>query len=249
MTFEPPLLVIAPIRDGFDLAHMPWSETAKERISVNSAKFDGLDMIEIIFDSMPFLLTFHTATETKKRFSDERFEALFCGPPTSYESAIAITPRDILTSGRHLPEVNHRTLLLGKWVGDSLSAISAAWIPSRRIASFAFFREVVADYLTGGPFPVTFQTSFSEVRQGCYVTKGLNYFSGQEIRLTTPPDYSASDISERLVRIIDDITTHGAIDAPSRAKGMIDGETLTFSTGDDREYLDIIIENHATTTG
>ena len=249
MKSEPPLLIIAHIADGFDLALLPWPETAKARISVNSAKFGEIDMLEIIFDSMPFLLSRFTATETKRQFMDEKFEPLFCGLPAAHDSAIAIAPRDILASARHLPEINHRMLLLGKWIGESLAATAAAWMPSRRLASFAYFDEVVSHYLAGGPFPIALQSSFSEIRQGCYVTSGLQYFAGQEIRLTAPPTYSASDVSDRLVRIIDDFTTHGAIDAPACAKGMVAGEILIFSPGDDRDYLDIKIENHTTITG
>ena len=249
MKSEAPLFIIAPIPDVFDWTKFPWSGTAKNRISVNNAKFNEMDMLEIIVDGMPFLLSRFLAAETNKRFADERFEQLFSGPPATQESAIAIAPRDIVTTARHLPEVNRRILQLGKWIGESLAATAAAWIPSRKIASFAYFDEVVTEYLSGGPLPVAFQASFTEIGQGCYMTSGLHYFAGQEVRLTAPAGYTGSDISERLVRIIDDITTHGALLAPARARGMIDGETLIFSPSDDRRYLDIAIEYPTTITG
>ena len=245
MNPEPPLLIIAPLADGFDLAHLPWSEAARERISVNSVKFGELEMLEVIVDGMSFLLSRLSTAETGQRFAEERFEQLFYGLPSSGESAVAVAPRDNLTSARHLPEINHRMLLLGQWIGESLAATAAAWMPSRSLASFAYFDETVARYLAGSPFPALFQTSFSEVRPGCFETSGLYYFAGQEIRVTAPPDYSTSDVAERLIRIIDDIATHGRIDIPARSAGMVEGETLIFSPGNDPAHLDITIENHA----
>ena len=54
---------------------------------------------------------------------------------------------------------------------------------------------------------------------------------------------SVADVANRLVRIIDDFASHGKIDAPARAKGMIEGETLIFSPSDDLAHVDITIEN------
>ena len=248
MNPEPPLLIIAPVADDFDLAQLPWSEAASARISVNSAKFDELEMLEVIVDGMPFLLSSFTATETRSRFATEKFEPLFSCLPSSEDSAIGVSLRDTLTSARHLPEINHRLLLLGKWIGESLGATAAAWIPSGKLASFAYFEEAVGEYLEGGPFPTLFQTSFSEIRKGHFVTSGLHYFAGQEISLTAPLDYSSSDVAKRLVRIIGDIVTHGKIDTPAQAKGMVEGETLIFSPSDDLANVDIMIENHAIDT-
>lgn len=245
MNSEPPLLIIAPVADDFDLADVPWSDAARERISVNSAKFNELEMLEVIVDGMPFLLSRFTAAETSQRFAAEKFEQLFSGVPSSEDSSIGVAPRNILTSARHLPEINHRMLSLGQWIGKSLAATAAAWMPSRRLASFVYFDEIVEEYLAGGPFPTLFQTSFSEIRTGYFVTSGLDYFVGQEIRLTAPLNYSAFDATKCLIRIIDDIATHGKIDSPARAKGMVPGEMLIFSPSDDLVHVDITIKNHA----
>ncbi len=243
MNPDPPLLIIAPVADDSHLADAPWSDAARERISVNHTKFNELEMLEVIVDGMSFLLSRLTAAETGQRFAADRFEYLFSGPPSAEESAIGVAPRDILASARHLPEINHRMLMLGQWIGESLSATAAAWMPSRRLVSFAYFDETVREYLAGGPFPTLLQTSFSEVHTGCFETSGLHYFTGQEIRLTVPSDYSVCDAARRLVRIINDVTTHGRINSPAQTKGLVEGETLVFSPSDDLAYLDITISN------
>lgn len=240
---EPPLLIISPTADEYDLSQLPLSEAAKDNISVNSAKFKELELVEVIVDAMPFLLSRFTAPETAQQFADERYERLFCDHPSPKDSGIGIAPRDNITSAKHMLEVNHRLLLLGKWIGESLNATAAVWIPSRRLASFAYYLDSVEQYLSGGPFPALFQTSFLESKDGSLITTGLSYFSGQEIRLTAPPGYNETQITERMVRIIDDMVNHGKIDNPARSDGMVQGETLFFSPRDDLDQVDILIQN------
>jgi hypothetical protein len=189
MNPEPPLLIIAPLTDGFDLAQLPWCEAARERISVNHAKFKNMAMVEVIVDAMPFLLSRLTAAETSQRFAVAKDQASFRNLPSPAESAIGIELGDNLTSARHLPDINRRLLLLGQWIGESLKASAAAWMPSRQVANIANYDEIVRQYLAGDRFPALFQTAFKEVRHCYFVTTGLHYFVGQEIRLTVPPDY------------------------------------------------------------
>ncbi|WP_417594189.1 hypothetical protein [Parasphingorhabdus sp.] len=245
MNPEPLLLIIAPIADGGDWQDLLQSKAAGEQISINSAKFDQLEMLEIIVDGMPFLLSRSTASETRQRCAPERFERLFADLPSPNDSAIGIAPGDILSNAMHLPEINRRMLMLGKWIGINLNATSAAWVPSSTLSGFSYFVETVSEYLAGGPLPILFQIAFSEVGNGYFETRGLDYFSGQEIRLSAPPDYSVSGVAKRMVRIIDDIASHGKIEVPSQARGMIAGEILIFSPSDDHARVDITIENRS----
>jgi hypothetical protein len=243
MNPEPALLIIAPLTDDFDLAQMLWCEAARERISVNHAKFKNLEMVEVIVDAMPFLLSRLTASETSQKFATTKYPAPFRDLPSPGDSAIGIDLGDNLTSARHLPDINRRLLLLGQWIGGSLKASAAAWMPSRQVANIADYNEIVRQYLAGGPFPTLFQTSFSEVRHGYFVTTGLHYFAGQEIRLTAPPYERLDDVTERLVPIIADIATNGKIDRPARSEGVVEGEILIYSPSNDLGHVDIAIQN------
>ncbi|MEH6827428.1 hypothetical protein [Parasphingorhabdus sp.] len=243
MNPEPPLLIIAPLTDGFDLAQLPWCEAARERISVNHAKFKNMEMVEVIVDAMPFLLSRLTAAETSQRFATARDQAPYRDLPSPGDSAIGIQLGDNLASARHLTDINRRLLLLGQWIGESLKASAAAWMPSRQVANIANYDEIVRQYLAGGRFPALFQTAFKEVRHGYFVTTGLHYFADQEICLTVPPNYRLADVTDQLVRIIADIATSGKIDRPTRSKGMVQGERLIYSTSDDLGHVDIVIRN------
>ncbi|NVD27690.1 hypothetical protein HUO14_07215 [Parasphingorhabdus flavimaris] len=249
MISDPALLIVAPMMNGFDLAHFPWPRAAGDRLLVNGAKFDDLDMLEVIVDGMPFLLSRLSAEETRQKFADESFRPLSGDLPYPDGSAIGIGPRDIVTSARHLPEINCRLLMLGKWIGTILAATAAAWGPSGGLVHFADYDKAVSDYLAGGPFPPDFQICFAEERKGRFLTRGLAYFADREIRLSVGTDYEASDVAEQLARIVDDIVTHGKIDIPGSPRTSIKRHPLSGSDGDDHGYFDISFESQPTITG
>lgn len=240
---EPPLLIIAPMADDLDLVRLPWPEAAAENISVNPAKFKNLEMVEVIFDAMTFLVSRLTALETHQHLAAEKCTPLSCTPPSAGKPAIGVALGENLTSAGHLPEVNSRLLLLGKWIGEGLNATEAAWLPSRRLTDFSQYARAVDQYVSDRCFPTFFQTSFSEIRAGHFVTSGLNYFAGQEVSLTIAQDFSLADVTDRLAHIIVDIATHGKVDRPARSAGMVEGETLVYTPSDDLGHVDISIQN------
>ncbi len=241
----PPLLIVSPLTSASDLTQLPLTEAAKSKISVNPAKFQGMEMVEVIVDAMPFLLTRLTAAEARKIFTAEKCELIFCDPPSEYDTAIGIALGDDLISGKHLPEINRRLLSLGQWIGDSLGATAAAWLPARRVTSFAWFDEAVNQYLDGGPFPALFQASVSEVRRGYFITIGLDYLTGQEIHLITPDNYDLARVTRHLTRIIDSIFTHGKIVKPTRSEGLDESETLIYTPRTDLTEVHIEIQRAA----
>jgi len=150
---EPSLLIIARLADDFDLTDLPWSETASAKISINRAKFKNLEMVEVIVDAMPFQLSRLTAAETSQRIAAMKDQWLSTDTLSPADSAIGVALTGNLTGARHLPQVNQRLLLLGKWIGESLDASAAAWMPSQTILSFVNFREAVEKYPAGGALP------------------------------------------------------------------------------------------------
>ncbi|WP_373491876.1 hypothetical protein [Parasphingorhabdus sp.] len=238
-------MIIDPTAEACDLARLPFCEAAKGRISVNQAKFTDLENVEVIVDAMPFLLSRLTAAETIQRLAARKDEPHLSDVLLPMNSAIGVAPRDNLTSARHLSEVNQHLLLLGSWIGESVDATAAAWLPARTILPFAEFDQLARHYLENGLFPTSFQTSFSKTGDGCFATLGLDYFAGQEIRMTAPPDYSPSDLRQCLAPIIDTIATRGKINRPARSTGLNEGETLICTPNDDLQFVDIIIQRGA----
>jgi len=160
---EPPLFVIAPVQDGVDLKQLPWCPAARDRIFVNHAKFENLELAEVLVDAMPFLLSRLTATEMRQQNPALQDDLLSGAQLSSADHTIGVAPGDNLTSARHLPEIIGRLLLLGLWIGESLDAKAAAWPPSGKVASFAGFGESVHHYLAGGPLPALCQPALAEM--------------------------------------------------------------------------------------
>ncbi|VWX56926.1 hypothetical protein [Sphingorhabdus sp. 109] len=244
---DPPLLIIAPVADDTDLTQLPWCEAARERLSVNRSKFENLEMAEVVFDAMTFLVSRQTAAETGRLLAGKGSASPQGNPPCPDTPSLGIALSDILESARHLPAVNHRLLLLGKWIGESVSANAAAWLPSGGLSDFPDYCTSVERLLAGGPFPTAFQTWISRAPDGHFLTRGLGYFAGQEIRLTAPAGYDLDAISARLVPVIDNIATRGRINRPARIEGMVQGEMLAFTPSDDLGRVDIVIEKSPVT--
>ena len=250
MDIPPPLLIIAPHAYDADLADLRWCEAASGKVRVNAAKFRNLEMVEVIVDSMPFLLTPLTADETGKTLNAGTCDPLTCDPlmcdlPLSGESAIGVTPRANVASAAPIPEVHRRLLLLGQWIGQSLDATAAVWMPARRLSSFAWFDNAVSDYLARGRLPLPFHVSCSEVSAGRLATNGLRYFTGQEIGLAVPSDYRPADIEGRVADIIAHIVAYGRIDRPSRSKDPVRRETLVYTPSADMERVEVLIRRDA----
>lgn len=117
---------------------------------VNRAKFENFEMVEVIVDAMSFLLSRLTPAETKQLIRAINDPAHAAEALSPNDSAIGVALTENLSSAMYVPEVHQRLLLLGKWIGESLNANAAAWMPSQRIMSFAKFDAKVAEYLDRG---------------------------------------------------------------------------------------------------
>lgn len=242
---QPPLLIIAPLADDFDLAQLPWCDAASAKVSVNRAKFTDLEMLEVIVDAMPFLLTRLTAEEAGDKLAAEALDQRAGDLAVSGGSAIGVALDVNLACASHLPEIHRRLLLLGRWIGESLDATAAAWTPAGKLCRFAWFDDRVEQYLAEGRFPSPFHISFSQAGNDSFLTRGLRYFTGQEIRLTVPPDYARAGISERVEQIVAELVVRGRIDGPFRSECPVRGESLVYTPGDNPEQVDILIRRDA----
>lgn len=242
---QPPLLILAPLADEFDLAQLPWCDAAQKTVTVNQAKFTNLDMVEVIVDAMPFLLTRLTEEETSAALTLEPSDLPIRDFPSPGLSAIGVAPGANLVCARHVPESHRRLLSLGRWIGQSLNAAVAAWMPSGKLEGFASYGDMVERYLSEGRFPVPFHIAVAKVSGGRFRTKGLSHFTGQEIRLTVPPDYGPAEISDRVEEIVTELVADGRIDGPFRSKCGVRPETLIYAPGDDPDHVEMFIRRDA----
>ncbi|MCK0128512.1 DUF3383 domain-containing protein [Erythrobacter sp. F6033] len=105
---------------------------------------------------------------------------------------------------------------------DDLAAV--VWKPASSLIGRRYFESVASAWLEGGPFPALGLTSFKVTNDGALQTVGLDYWTGQELRIE--PSLSSDKIeATRLgARIVNQLVISGKLEkierfvAPDRSR-------------------------------
>ncbi|MEP2988795.1 MAG: hypothetical protein ABJL11_03710 [Parasphingorhabdus sp.] len=193
----------------------------------NREKYVGFDQYEIISDGMTFDLKLFSEAETQNMLQQNSVTTLFNSAAKHNSKSIGIWLGDHLKSGKHLPSINRALIRIAKLLGQSVSATHLGWLPAQQSIDFEHFEESADDYLTGGPTPILFQIAIIKSGDRTMKTRGLSYFSDQEVTLRTAPNMNESEAIKRLVRICHDITINGKIEQKIVVDGLVEGEKIT----------------------
>lgn len=210
---EPSLFIFAELDDEFSLNDLHFDRLTDHGLLVNPAKYQGLELTELILNGMTFVIAHQRAEENKAVRSLGGFEHLFCAPETVSLPSISISLSENLLRGKHLPAINQAYLKLGKIIGDKINAKAVAWMPAHKISGYEFFTYIVNQYLADGLFPASIQIAISDDANGTYATSGLEYFAEQEAELHVPDGFPDNEAINRLVEFAGEIATKGLIDS------------------------------------
>lgn len=224
----PPLLIVGSFPDTFNLPDLLQSSLVRKNISLTKTKYADLDRHKIITDGMVFELDLFSEEETGNILKQNCGATLFGSAAEQGSAGIGLWLGDHLENGRHLPSINRTLLKVAQILGQAVSATHICWLPARQSIDFAHFEEAVADYLAGGPTPILIQIAITKNPNNRLQTRGLSYFSNQEITLAETPNLSESEALKRLVRISHDIAINGKIDNVLEVDGLDKGEKITF---------------------
>jgi hypothetical protein len=87
-------------------------------------------------------------------------------------------------AGQASPPILRRLLGLAREMADGLSNCHAlCWVAAGTVIERAAYSELVDRWQDGGPFPAQLVTSFKEGLGGGIESRGLSYFTGQELRI------------------------------------------------------------------
>lgn len=151
---------------------------------------------------------------------------IFCNLETSaLQSAVHFRLGGAVASGGAVPAVTLALLQLGAVLGEALNAAAVQWHPAAVIAGFDYFSEAVTQYAGGAAFPALLCVGFDVTQSGLVRTSGLKYLSGQEL-VFEHPDMPRHDAMRYVVRLVHDLATQGAIDAPIEVPGLKVAETV-----------------------
>ncbi|NJS13967.1 MAG: hypothetical protein HC788_04285 [Sphingopyxis sp.] len=109
---------------------------------------------------------------------------------------------------------------------DLMGADQLFWSPARLWSDAGAFRAAVVEMLDSGMPPLLHLMAFQDMPGGGMATRGLAFFSKQELHLMGGNGLERKDAVRRLARLALDIMVHGPIVAQRRFPGLVEGEHL-----------------------
>lgn len=106
--------------------------------------------------------------------------------------------------------------------------LAVCWNPAQCWMAPAYFRKVIGDWLAGGPFPALGLTSLHRTAQGAMESRGLAFFTGQELQLPAAAGYTPADQARIAVRLINELVGRDALTQPVELTGPA-GEPLVIA--------------------
>lgn len=185
---------------------------------------------DVWFELLVHGLTFDLrglAPGTGEGVYDTEFRYDFDEPVSSKRfEAVHLAPGQHLAGGaRSLPVMRELIALACEMVChfDDLAAI--VWKPANSVIGRRYFESVATAWLEGGPFPALGLTSFKVTNDGALETIGLDYWTGQELRIE--PSLSSDKIeATRLgARIVNQLVISGKLEKIERVIAL-DGSRL-----------------------
>lgn len=195
-------------------------ETGGE-VSLSQAGSDGGSIFDIVYQGVTLqaaiAVTVPDLAGHKK---------IFCNlDPASIGCVIDISLGDHVSGGERVPAIIQALLDAAQKLGASLGTLGAIWHPANIVSGFAYFSEVVADYLGGGAFPALVLVNFKGGDDGTITSTGLALLSGQEL-LVGASQMDRSEMMRRVVRVVHDIATNGPVRNAVRLSGIEPDEIL-----------------------
>lgn len=110
------------------------------------------------------------------------------------------------------------------------------WLPSRSVTGAGFFRSTIAAWLDGGPFPALGMSGFRILGDGGVQSVGLEFFTGQEVRIPPLATGDATAATRLGMRIVHHLAMRGPL---SKAESLVgpDGTNLLLEPAEDGRLI------------
>jgi hypothetical protein len=193
----------------------------EKTISIANGQFGALSDVTLLYKGVTF-----TAKLLEQIDALSTYKPIFCNVGDEHIScALAIDLGDNVKGGETIAPIIKGLLSLARRLGQATGAVAVIWRPARILSGFSYFMESVQQYEEGGVFPVLALVDFDMQTSGNIVTKGLNWFSEQELTFVAP-NLSRADAMRRVVRIVHDIATNGPVLSAIEVGGLDVGEVI-----------------------
>ncbi len=128
--------------------------------------------------------------------------------------AIALQPGPHIASGASLLPVVQVLLTLAAELAKLPGVQAVCWHPAECCMSPDYFARIVADWRAGGAFPALGLTALIRQDDGALASRGLNFFLGQELLLSSELGLAPEAAGKLAIRLIDQLVALGAVIEP-----------------------------------
>jgi len=154
------------------------------------------------------------------------FKNIFCNVDEKLiGSVISIEFGNHLEGGETVPAIVKGILTAAVEIGQMADAFAVMWLPANTLSGFDYFARVVAEYSSGGVFPVLALVNFKKAADGNIYSTGLDWLAGQEL-VVAPSHLSDSESMRRAVRVAHDLAVGGSIANSGKLPGLEEDECI-----------------------
>ncbi len=97
--------------------------------------------------------------------------------------------------------------------------LALCWNPAGSWMAPAYFRKIANDWLAGGPFPALGLTSLHRGEKGAMHSRGLAFFTGQELMIPAADGIAPADQARIAVRLINELVALDPLTQPVELTG------------------------------
>ena len=133
--------------------------------------------------------------------------------------AITLQPGPHLAEAAALLPVVRAVVMLGLELAALPGLLALSWNPAECWMAPDWFRKVAGDWLGGGPFPALGLTSLQRGADGAMTSRGLAFFTGQELLIPAAPGLAPADQARIAVRLINELVDHERLTGPTTLTG------------------------------
>jgi hypothetical protein len=140
-------------------------------------------------------------------------------------AAVLVRPGLHLQAAANLLPVVRVQAAIAARIASLPGARAACWLPAATANAPATFASTVASWLAGGPFPALAFTALVADPDGTLHSRGLSFFTGQEIHIAPRPGRSPRESARIAIRLVDELAGAEPLRAITRFTGP-SGERL-----------------------
>jgi hypothetical protein len=139
--------------------------------------------------------------------------------------AACLEPGAHIAAGARLMPVVRVMMGLAVDLALHLPVAAVCWNPAQSWMEPKYFGRIVANWLSGGPFPFLGLTGLRRRPDGVHESSGLAFFTEQEVCVPERRGEPASEVTKLAGRIIDQLVRHGTVERAEEFTGP-SGEPL-----------------------